>query len=166
MNKIKLEVKNDYDSNYSWELYKDNLEDLLDGLDVRVENSNTRNTNILEKVNSYRKGVEYKNYIDVSCKGYSQGDWDDYKIYFDYSNDEFIEEFSRVEDVAKELEKLYTHKNDYWVQQIEVLDSGHEKTLECLSFSILDIEFPENSDIKYRIDEEMIKYDEIEFNQN
>ena len=166
MKKIKLEVKNDYDSGYSWELYKDNLENLLDGLDVRVENSNSRNSNILEKVNSYRKGVEYKNYIDVSCKGYSQGDWDDYKIYFDYSNDEFIEEFSRVEDVAKELQKLYTHKNDYWVQQIEVLDSGHTKPLLSFQFSILDIEFPNNSDIKYRIDEEMIEYDEIEFNQN
>lgn len=164
MKKIKLEVKNDYDSNYSWELYEDNLHDLLDGLDVKVENSNSRNSNILEKVNSYKKGVEYKNYIDVSCKGYSQSDWDDYKIYFDYSNGE--EEFSRVEDVAKELQKLYTHKNDYWVQQIEVLDSGHTKHLLSFQFSILDIEFPNNSDIKYRIDEEMIEYDEIEFNQN
>ena len=166
MKKIRLVVKNDYDSDYSWELYKDNLHDLLDGLDVRVENRNSSNTNILEKVNSYRTPNEYKNFIEVSCKGYSQGDWDDYKIYFDYSNEEFIEEFSRVEDVAKELEKLYTHKNDYVVQKIEELDSGHEKTLECFSFSILDVEFPNNSDIKYRIDEEMIEYDEIEFNQN
>ena len=164
MKKIKLVVKNDYDSSYCWELYKDNLQDLVDGLDVRVENSNSRNTNILKGVNSYKKGVEYKNYIDVRCIGYSQGDWDDYKIYFDYSNGE--EEFDRVMYVASELEKLYTHKNDYFVQQIEVLDSGHEKTIQRFSFSILDVEFPNNSDIKYRIDEEMIEYDEIEFKQN
>ena len=164
MKKIKLEVKNDYDSDCSWMLYVEDLHYLLEGLDVRVENSNSRNSNILEKVNSYKKGVEYKNYIDVSCKGYSQSDWDDYKIYFDYSNGE--EEDSRVEDVAKELQKLYTHKNDYCVQQVEVLDSGHTKPLLSFQFSILDIEFPNNSDIKYRIDEEMIEYDEIEFNQN
>jgi hypothetical protein len=166
MKTIKLVVENDYDSGFSWELYEDNLHDLLNGLDVRVENSNTRNSNILEKVNSYRKGVEYKNFIDVNCVGYSQGDWDEYKIYFDYSNEEFIEEFSRVEDCAKELEKLYTHKNDYVVKQIEELDSGHTKTLESFYFSILDVEFPNNSDIKYHIDEESIEYDEIEFNQN
>ena len=171
MKKIRLEVKNDYDSRYSWDLYKDNLEDLLDGLDVRVENSNSRNSNILEKVNSHRKGVEYKNCIDVSCKGYSQSDWDEYKIYFDYSNEEFDEfnrysHYCRVEDVAQELEKIYTHKNDYRVHRIEVLDSGHTKTLDSFSFSILDVEFPENKDIKDRIDDQGIEYDEIKFNQN
>jgi len=165
MKKIKLVVKNDYDSDCSWMLYVEDLHYLLEGLDVRVENSNTRNTNIVEKVNSYKKGVEYKNYIDVSCKGYSQSDWDDYKIYFDYSNGE--EEFDRVMDIASELKKLYTHKNDYFVQQIEVLDSGHEKTLESLSFSIMNIEFPDESDIIYYIDDDLdIEYDTIEFNLN
>jgi hypothetical protein len=101
----------------------------------------------------------------VSCKGYSQSDWDDYKIYFDYSNGE--EEFDRVMDIASELKKLYTHKNDYFVQQIEVLDSGHEKTLESLSFSIMNIEFPDESDIIYYIDDDLdIEYDTIEFNLN
>ena len=139
MKKIKLVVKNDYDSDCSWMLYVEDLHYLLEGLDVRVENSNTRNTNIVEKVNSYKKGVEYKNYIDVSCKGYSQSDWDDYKIYFDYSNGE--EEFDRVMDIASELKKLYTHKNDYFVQRNRqadfVLKTGQNIILYDILFSCI-----------------------------
>jgi len=164
MKKTKLVVWNDYDSDCSWELYKDNLHDLLDGLDVRVENKNDRNVNVLEKVNSHIKASEYKHYLNVYCQGYSQGDWDEYKIYFDY-DEGFVEERSRIEDVIEELRKLYTHKNDYRVEQIEVLDSGHKKTLNNFFFPILNVEFPNNSDIKYLIDEEMIEYDEIEYNQ-
>ena len=165
MKKTKLVVKNDYESNFSWELYKDNLHDLLYGLDVRVENENDRMSNVLSRVNSHIKASEYKHYLSVDCKGYSQSEWDEYKIYFDYDKG-FVEEISRIEDTLEELKKLYTHKNDYVVQKIEELDSGHTKKLESFHFSILDIEFPSNSDIKYRIDEEMIEYDEIEFNQN
>lgn len=159
MKRIILEVQNDYDSNWAWEMYIDNLKCIAEELDIRVENENRRNTNILESINSYKKGVEYKNYIDVRCIGYSQSEWDNYKIYFDDLNDD-------IKYIAEELKRIYTHKNDYYVKQIEELDSGHQKTLDSFSFSILDVEFPENKDIKYRIDEEMIEYDEIEFNQN
>jgi len=164
MKKMKLEVSLDYDSDNAWDLYKDCILDMIIGLDVRIDNSNSKNINIFEGVSNYKKGVEYKNYIDVRCVGYSQSDWDEYKIYFDYSNTS--EEFKSIEGVAKELKKIYTHKNDYIVKQIEVLDSGHEKLLNTFYFPIMDIEFPNESDIIYQIDDELIEYDEIEFKLN
>jgi len=165
MKKIKLKVKNDYSSNFSWELYEESLYSLLYGLDVRVENKNNKMCNILSKLNSYKKYNEYKYFLSVDCVGYCQSEWDEYSIYFDYEKNS-VEERGRIEQALKELKLLFTHKNDYIVDKIEVLDSGHKKTLDTFSFSIIDVEFPEENEIKNYIDEQLIYYDDIEFNLN
>lgn len=164
MRTIKLKVENDYNNNFSHEIYKDNLIILLDGLDVVVENDNNKFTNILEELNNNKDWEDYKYHSSVGCVGYSQGDWDCYTIHHNYKD--HSEEKKIILEALKELIKLFTHKNDYIVEQVEFLESGHSKVIDVFSISITDVEFPENKDIKYYIDMNDIQYDQIEYNNN
>lgn len=156
---IILEVFKDYNSRNAYELYKDDLISLCENLDIRIENSNNKFYNILESVNSYKKPNEYKKYITVSCKGYTQSEFDNYKIYFNSYND-------NIKYLQSELEKLFTHKNDYIIKSFEVLETGHKKEIEDYFISITNIEFPENTDIKKEIQSYNIDFDKIKFNNN
>jgi hypothetical protein len=160
--KIRVVIERDYSSNTSWDLYVDNLKYLLEGLDVKIENTNPRNTNILKDQNNYKKRSEYKGYLKANPKGYSQGEWDEYTIYFDYTKDD--EEFARIEDIIEELERLYTHKNDYQVKIVEYNNEGYSKVVGVEHISITQIEFPEEEDLIKELDEMGCEYDEIQFN--
>jgi len=156
---IILEVFNDYESRNAHELYKDDLISLCQDLDIRIENSTNKLYNILESVNSYKEPSEYKKHITVSCKGYTKGEYDIYKLYFNSYND-------NIKHLKEELKKLFTHKNDYIIKSFEVLETGHKKEIENYFISITDVEFPENEDIKKEIQNNDIYFDKIKFNNN
>jgi hypothetical protein len=155
MKKI-LNVKNDYDSGNSFEFYKEDLLNLFNELDVYVENTNTDFYSVFKNKNNKDS---YKNKITVECKGYSQSDWDRYVIYYNAIND-------NIKLLAKELKKLFTHKNDYVIKEIEMLNSGHSKIIEHHYFSIMNVEFPEKEDIENAIQDQLnLNYDELIINQ-
>lgn len=159
---IKLEVNHDYDSGFAYELYKEDLLNCAEDLDIIVKNENWRIANVLKDWDQV-VSMDYKYKKAIICKGYSQGDWDTYTIYYKEWNEQ-------TQLLADLLERLFTHKNDYYVNVIEYLITGHRKIIHGFGFSITDIEFPEHKDINEQIDEclynEGIKYDEIVYNLN
>tara|TARA_R110000851_G_scaffold131743_1_gene265982 strand:+ start:850 stop:1491 length:642 start_codon:yes stop_codon:yes gene_type:complete len=140
--KYEVEVKVDYDSQFAWEYYKDDLIYLSEELDIAVHNSNRRMGNVLPNKKIDTDG--YHKSCIVGCTGYSQSEWDDYKIYYN-------EESEELDRLKEELSKVFTHKHDYQVDTIEVLDSGHSMVIESDSVSIMHIEFPEEDDVKAAI---------------
>ena len=160
-----LEVYNDYDSNFAYEDYKENINGLASELDIIIFNKNDEK---FDNIISDRQKTKYctnhkdsyKNSITIDCVGYSQSDWDTYTIYYnDMTND--------LKYLCKELKRLFTHKNDYLIKEIELLDSGHSKVINTHSIMINYIEFPTNKDIAETIKHYGIgDFDEIIFNNN
>ena len=160
---IKIEVNHNYDCGFAFEIYKEDLLSCARDLDIIVKNKNSRNfANILKDWDQV-VSMDYKYKKTIGCTGYSQSDWDTYTIYYKEWNEQ-------TQLLADLLERLFTHKNDYSVNVMEYLSTGHSKMIHCFVLSITDIEFPEHEDIKEEIDEclydEGIKYDEIVYNLN
>ena len=75
------------------------------------------------------------------------------------------ETISTTKAKAKELKKVFTHKNQYSIEEIEELDSGHSKTITHYTITIMHIEFPEEEDIEKEIKEQHdLEYDQVLFN--
>jgi len=159
-----LEVYNDYDFNLSHADYKENINNLASELDIIIFNENNRLDNIISDLQKTKYCTNhkdsYKNSITINCVGYSQSDWDTYTIYYnDMTND--------LKYFCKLLKRLFTHKNDYLIKEIELLDSGYSKVINTHSIMINYIEFPTNKDITETIKHYGIgHYDEIIFNNN
>lgn len=142
MKKNVIEVTNDYQNDLSWELYKEDLINLSEDLDIAVHNGNRRMNNVLPSKKIDTDGYHKK--CIISCTGYSQSDWDDYTIYYN-------EDCKELDMLKKELSKVCTHKNDYIMEVHEVLKSGHSKSINMQYVSISHVEFPDEDDIKQSV---------------
>lgn len=150
-----LKVEQSYDNSLVWEFYKEDVKNISEGLDIHVEHSNTTFENVIPT-----KGYtdDYKNQMTINCIGYVQSEWDRYTIYYNVLNDD-------IKSLAKELKKVFTHKNQYSIEEIEELDSGHSKTITHYTITIMHIEFPEEEDIEKEIKEQHdLEYDQVLFN--
>lgn len=152
---IELRVSNDYDSGYAHEIYREQLMELSEDLDIAVHNSNRRMGSILPNKKTYTDG--YVQSIVVGCTGYSQSEWDEYTIHYNVMT-------ADLSMLIEDLEKLFTHKHDYMVKEIEILDSGHELGLETYVINISHIEFPDKKDVLEAIEDQGIEFDNIKFN--
>ena len=158
-----IKVKPDYDSSLAWELYKEFLQTISEDQDIHVTNKNSDFLNVLP-IEITGKGYradkpDYKNQLTIECRGYSQGDWDTYTIYYNELTDD-------IKLLAEELKKIFTHKNEYYLQEIEELESGHSKVIDTYGLVISNVEFPDKEDIEKEIKEQYnLKYDELIINQ-
>ena len=151
-----LKVKPNYDSSLAWDMYKESLRTISEDQDIHVVNQNRNFLNVLPTDGNVE---DYENQIEIVCRGYVQGEWDTYTIYYHELTDS-------IKLIAEELKKLFTHQNDYCIQEIEKLDSGHSKVIDTHGLIISDVEFPEKEDIKNAIQDQLnLDYDELIINQ-
>ena len=138
-----IEITNDYNSNDSFDFYKENLQELTKDMDIYVTVEN--NSYINPITDSYGEAENFDYKLIVSAKGYSQSDWQVYNIYHNNKKDEKLEYLTEL------LERSFTHFNDYSVskfdrQEINGKDFDAEPH-DFTTFSITDIEFPSEEDV-------------------
>ena len=156
---ILIKIDNDYFGN-SQDDYLEDINNLVSELDIYCTIKNNNFHNIVQG----GEDQDWDKSITVSAKGYSQGEWQDYTIY--YNND--TKELSQL---VEQLKKTFTHKNDYSVNKYEVVKVGkREYTSEAYdytAFTITNIEFPDKEDIITEYQSIYGKdYDRLEFNLN
>jgi len=164
--KILIKIENDYFTSTSQEIWEEDIANLVTELDIVCTIRNDDFINVVEENNktSTKDKEDYKKSITVYAKGYSQGDWQDYTIYYDDYSDE-------LESLFNELKKTFTHKHDYFVSKYEVLTMNGKKyegeAYDHTSFMISYVEFPGEKEITETYIENYGKdYDLIEFNIN
>ena len=167
--KTVIRISNDYDSNESYFQWREDINCIVNdnGLDVHCEISNTRFINVVEEEKNYAfigsSKENYKNMVVVNARGYSQGDWQEYKLYHNcYKDDKPLKELVDL------LTKTFTHQNDYLVETFKKVTVDGEDFLseesEDFTMSIRWEEFPDKEDILSELKSHGIEYDEIEFN--
>ena len=163
--KIHLKIEADYFSGSAHADYIEEINELVNENNIFCVVKNSRYNNIIEDAKEYSSEIEdFTKNVIVEAKGYSQGDWQTYILYYnDYSDS--------LDRLIKALEKTFTHKNDYIVNKHEVITiDGEEYTSEIIDstwFSITNIEFPENEDIIEEYNSQYgIDYDKIEIEIN
>lgn len=145
---IKLTIENDYNSNLSHQLKTESIQNLLTELDLFCEVSNHNFYNIIKELQPNKTYKDdYKDSLIVNAKGYYQGDWQEYKIFYN-KKDTNIKTLNCLVD---ELEKSFTHEHDY-IAKVNELIIINDKTYignnaEYYSFYINDIEFPNQNDV-------------------
>ena len=151
-----IKVNPDYNSSLAWELYKEFLQTISEDQDIHVTNKNSNYLNVLPTDGDED---DYINTITIECTGYVQSEWDTYTIYYNELTDD-------IKLLAEELKKIFTHKHEYYLQQIEELESGHSKVIDTYGLVISNVEFPDKEDIEKEIKEQYnLKYDELIINQ-
>jgi hypothetical protein len=159
--KIIAKITRDYDSQLSVERWRDDLRNELEQLDVNVWTKD-KHWFFMEQLlkNQDTLPDQFSNSITAEAIGYVQGEYAKFQIYYNG-------EVEKVENLKKILEKTYTHKNDYLIETIEMLSSGHSRVVNRCVISVDDVEFPGLEDIKKEIGEswEMERFDEYELTQ-
>ena len=151
-----IKVNPDYNSSLAWELYKEFLQTISEDQDIHVTNKNSNYLNVLPTDGDED---DYINTITIECTGYVQSEWDTYTIWYNKLTDD-------IKLLAEELKKVFIHKSEYYLQEIEELDSGHSKVIDTYGLIISDVEFPDEEDIEKEIKEQYnLKYDELIINQ-
>lgn len=138
-----VRITNDYNSTLSFDMWKEDLTNLVDEIDILCEVSNRDYRNPIKSTGSED---DYKNSLSINAHGYSKSDWQEYVIHYNELSDEVISQLTEL------LEKSFTHKNDYWVEKFEQTEINgkvfNADPHDYTSFCINHIEFPDGSDIK------------------
>ena len=143
-----IKITNDHYSTASHDEFLENINCIVnDGLDCFCEIKNNRMTNVVEQQKNYIfNKEEAKNKTIVEAKGYSQGEWQTYILYHNVKDDN-----NDLQRLIEELEKSFTHMNDYWVEKFEQTEINGKKfnaePHDHTSFCIRHIEFPEKEDV-------------------
>jgi len=132
-----LKIENDYNSNLSFDYWKE----IFSETDFKFYIESVNKSFYLPIENEHEK-QQFKNCKIIEAKGYSQSDWQTYKIYFNGELPEYIE---------TALKRTFTHKNDYTVSKYEQAEINgkifnaepHDYTIFCIEH----IEFPNENDI-------------------
>tara|TARA_R110002020_G_C16201477_1_gene766302 strand:- start:588 stop:1067 length:480 start_codon:yes stop_codon:yes gene_type:complete len=151
-------IKRDFNSNISNDRWIEDLKEELNYLDVNVWTKYKQNS-IIEEIlkNQNTLPDQFSKNVTVKAIGYVQGEYTLFQIY--YNGDDY-----KLKFLKELLERTYTHKNDYLIETIEMLSSGHSKTIDTAIISINDVEFPELNHIKKSINEHQeYKYDKYIF---
>ena len=151
-------ISRDYDSHLSTDIWNEDLKEYIQSLDVYIDASNTnfsydaiRNQiRTIEEFDNSNKGDAQC--ISVGAKGYVQAEWEYFWVYYKCTDKE-------VKPLVKHLAKMFTHKNDYLLENVEELITGHTKVVDRCIINVQYPEFPELEDI-VRVIEEVKKYDE------
>lgn len=142
-----IKISNDYYSDLSYQMFREQINYLVNELDIFCEVKNDKFENIVEREKRYLSSKDdYKNKTIVNAIGYSQGDWQEYILYHNLDEND-----NDLKILVDELKKSFTHFNDYFVEKFEQEEIKGKKfnseVLDITSFSITDIEFPDENDI-------------------
>ena len=147
-----IKITNDNFSELSYNYYVENLNYLVNELNVFCELKNNDYINLIEQEKRYTSDKDdYKNKIEVTAKGYSQSDWQTFILY--YNENELNTPQKRMEfsDLIKQLERNFTHFNDYIVEKFEQTEIDGKKfnsdPHDYTSFCIMHTEFPDKDDV-------------------
>ena len=148
-----ITIENDYHSTTANDFWKEDINYLVNELNLCCEIKNSNYINIVEQEQRYSSNKEdYKNSIHVEAKGYSQGDWQNYVVYYNEKELKTPQQRTYFSSLLKQLEKTFTHKNNYQVGKcIVVTIDGEEykgEDYDYTTFCIDHVEFPEEEDIK------------------
>ena len=91
--------------------------------------------------------------ISLDAKGYVQSEWESYWVYYKCTDEE-------VNPLIEHLKKTFTHRNDYLLENVEELITGHSKVVNRCVINVDYPEFPELQDIVKVIEDNLAKYDE------
>tara|TARA_R100000544_G_C2227101_1_gene61564 strand:- start:2579 stop:3067 length:489 start_codon:yes stop_codon:yes gene_type:complete len=156
-------ISKDYESYYSQDKWTEDLKVEMREVDVYISLPKDReNWGLVDLLQTEQNTFadQYSNCVHIQATGYVQGSFLDYKIY--YNGDE-----DKLKYLKTLLKRTFTHKNDYIVENIEMLPSGHSKIIDKTSFCVNDVEFPKLEDIKNAIEEhEGYAYDEFQLINN
>ena len=158
--KTLVKIENDYLTSHAYDEWKEDINYLASELDILCTIRN-RDYSSIEVQNTKEKD-DYSEVIIIEAKGYSQGEWQDYVIYYDKWSD-------TLSNLCEELKKTFTHKHNYFVSKHDIIElDGKKYTGEAYDhtgFIICDVEFPnENKIIETYIEYWGKDYDIIEFN--
>ena len=164
--KIKVTINNDYDSDLAYNIRNEDIRYLLTELDIYCEVSNNSFINIVQELQTtitYNCKSDYKDKLIVNATGYSQGDWQEYILYYNKkeTNKGYLKQLVNL------LEKSFTHQNNYIAYTNELVEIENKfysgENTECFGFCVNEIEFPKSENvIKEFKDQFGIEYDIIE----
>ena len=140
-------ITRDYDSHLSEDQWRDDLQNCLQELDVNVW-TKYKQWFWMEELLKNQKTLpdQFSKNVTVRSLGYCQGEYTLFQIY--YNGDD-----KKLKYLKILLERLYTHKNDYLVENVEELITGHTKVVDRCVVNVSDVEFPELQDIVKVIEE-------------
>lgn len=133
-----IKIQNDYYNNLSFDYWKETFTETDKEFYIEISNKNF----MLPCENKHNK-EDFKNSKTIEATGYSQSEWQTYKIYFNGKLPEYIE---------TALKRTFTHKNNYFVEKYEQTEINgkifESEMLECTSFCVDHIEFPTKEEIE------------------
>ena len=147
-----ITIENDYYSDNAYQMWKEDINYLVNEIDIFCSIDNDRMINVVEREKRYTSTVyDYKNEIKITAKGYSQGDCITYTIQYNETDLKTPEQRMYFSDLIKQLEKTFTHQNDYNVMKYEVITIDGEEfkgeSFDSTCFSVTHIEFPDKDDV-------------------
>ena len=147
-----IKITKDIYTDNSYQMWKEDINYLVNELDVLCEVKNNNFNNVVEDEKNYQSDTkDYKNIIIVYAKGYSQSDWQEYVLHYNEASLDTPQQRTYFSSLVEQLEKSFTHFNDYSVEKYEQTEidgkifnsEGHDYT----TFSVNYIEFPEDQDV-------------------
>ena len=152
-------ISRDYNSQLSDDIWNEDLNEYIQSLDVFIETNNRQFS--IDTIRNQRKTIDefdITNEGDAQCisldaKGYVQSEWESYWVYYKCTDKE-------VSPLIEHLKKTFTHRNDYLLENVEELITGHSKVVDRCVINVDYPEFPELKDIVKVIEDNLAKYDE------
>jgi len=142
-----IRITNDYQSTGAHDDFIEQVGQLVNQyVDVKCEIANSNFVNVVEKQQLNAVGDTFKNTVTFPATGYSQSEWQQYTLRYNCEdNDKYLLQ------LIAELEKTFTHMNDYYVQKFE-RETINDKDFDAephdfTGFYIRDIEFPDKAEI-------------------
>ena len=169
--KTLLKISKDNFSNLSYDMFIEDVNYLVNELNVHCEVKNKHYINIIEDNKRYQSSIEdYDSHVVIEAQGYSQSHWQTYILYYNENELNTPMQKSYFESLIKQLERSFTHFNEYYCEKFEYIESNGKQYIENESFDstcfcIDNIEFPSEEDVKQEyIGIYGIDYDTIEIN--
>lgn len=157
-----IRITKDNFSTLSYDMWKEDINYLVNEIDLICKVKNDRFNNIVEDEKNYLGEIsDYKNKSIVDAIGYSQSEWQTYILYHNLKEDDNL-----LNQLIEQLKKSFTHFNDYFVEKFEQEEINGKKfnsePFDYTSFCINHIEFPEKNDVLKEYNEIYgIDYDKV-----
>ena len=140
-------ISNEYNSQLSSDIWNEDLKEYIRNLDVFIDTRNRQfSYDAIENQMLKQNLMKGAKCITVDAKGYVQSEWETFSVYHKCTEKE-------LSLLVEHLEKIFTHKNDYLVENVEELITGHTKIVDKCIISVSYPEFPELQDIVKVIEE-------------
>lgn len=152
--KTLLRISKDNFSNLSYDIFIEDVNYLVNELNVHCEVKNNKYINIVEQGKRYQSNIEdYKNKIMIEATGYCQSEWQKYILHYNENELNTPQQRMYFSSLVKQLERSFTHFNEYFCEKFEYIESNGKQYIEnesfdSIGFIIDNIEFPTEEDVK------------------